>query len=229
MDRVSVSNGKSVLLVADDGPTGLSLLRGLESATIQVEWARSVSEVRTRAACEDLHTPAVVFLDVDLPDAADEELVSLVRESFPLAAVIALAGELSGEDAVRLLWQGVPYLNKPVSPLALAGLALRLTSPGLARGSWPPIGYAPALLAAKQRGAHLESILRSYVVDRVLSKQQQLILREYLNGKNDKQIALSFHCSEATVYEHWRRMARKAGGSQKSDVIADFHRFLGGD
>ena len=60
-------------------------------------------------------------------------------------------------------------------------------------------------------------------------QERKLILREYLNGKNDKEIALSCRCSEATIYEHWRRMARKAGGSQKGDVIADFHRFLAGD
>ena len=35
-------------------------------------------------------------------------------------------------------------------------------------------------------------------------------------------------CAEATVHEHWRRMARKAGGTLRSDVIADFHRFLAG-
>ena len=29
------------------------------------------------------------------------------------------------------------------------------------------------------------------------------------------------------MYEHWRRMARKAGGHNKGDSISDFHRFLG--
>jgi DNA-binding CsgD family transcriptional regulator len=72
-------------------------------------------------------------------------------------------------------------------------------------------------------------MVSSYSVGRVLSKQQLLILRMYLEGKNDKEIAQICGCSEATVYEHWRRMARKAGGSQKGDVISDFHRFLGSD
>jgi DNA-binding CsgD family transcriptional regulator len=63
----------------------------------------------------------------------------------------------------------------------------------------------------------------------VLSKQQRMILRMYLDGMSDKEIAQICRCSEATVYEHWRRMARKAGGSQKGDVISDFHRFLNSD
>jgi DNA-binding NarL/FixJ family response regulator len=228
MGRATSSTGKVVLLIVEDGPTGLSLFRALEM-TLEVEWARSAAEVNARAARTDLRAPKVVFIDLDLPDTEGDETLRTILVGFPLAAVIALAGSLGGEEAARLLWQGVPYLNKPVSPLALAGLALRLSSPARTRKSWPPTTYVPALLEAKHRGAHLESVFRSYSVDRTLSRQQQLILREYLSGKNDKEIALTCRCSEATIYEHWRRMARKAGGSQKSDVIADFHRFLAGD
>ena len=76
---------------------------------------------------------------------------------------------------------------------------------------------------------HLETVLTSYVTDRVLSDTQQRILRLYLDGANDKEIASSAGIAEATVYEHWRRMAKKVGGFHKCDVIADFHRYLGGD
>jgi len=228
MSRAASSTGKVVLLIVEEGPAGLSLFRALEM-TLEVEWARTAAELKERGARSDQRAPKVVFIDLDLPGIAGEDALRTVLVSFPLAAVIALAGNLSGEDAARLLWQGVPYLNKPVSPLALAGLALRLSAPARTRKSWPPTTYVPALLESKQRGAHLDSVFRSYSVIRVLSPQQQLILREYLNGKNDKEIAQTCRCAEATIYEHWRRMARKAGGSQKSDVIADFHRFLAGD
>jgi DNA-binding CsgD family transcriptional regulator len=69
-------------------------------------------------------------------------------------------------------------------------------------------------------------MVTEYAADRVLSKQQLTILRFYLDGRNDKEIAQLCGCSEATVYEHWRRMARKVGGAHKGDAIADFHRFL---
>lgn len=228
MARAASSTGKVVLLIVEEGSMGVALFRALEM-TLEVEWARSGAEVSARTARTDLRAPKVVFFDLDLPGAEGDETLRSILVSFPLAAVIALAGNLSGEEAARLLWQGVPYLNKPVSPLALAGLALRLSSPARTRKSWPPTTYVPALLEAKQRGAHLDSVFRSYSVDRTLSRQQQLILKEYLSGKNDKEIAQTCNCSEATIYEHWRRMARKAGGSQKSDVIADFHRFLAGN
>ncbi len=225
MGRTASASGKRVLLAVDEGPTGSSLLSALDIAAVETEWVRTIAELKTRAVRSDLPAPKVVFLDLELTESSADEIVLMVRGMFPQAQIIALAGPLSGEEAARLLWQGVPYLNKPVNAPALAGLALRLLSPGRARKSWPPTRYVPE---AKDRGAHFESIIRSYSTDRVLSRQQQLILREYLTGKNDKEIAESCRCSEATVYEHWRRMARKAGGSQKSDVIADFHRFLGG-
>ena len=69
-------------------------------------------------------------------------------------------------------------------------------------------------------------MVAAYATSRRLSKQQALILDLYLNGKTDKEIAELCTCSGATVYEHWRRMAKKSGGRQKSDLIADFHRYL---
>jgi DNA-binding NarL/FixJ family response regulator len=217
-----------VLLVVDDGPAGHSLLQALEAVTIQVEWARTVPELRRRAARDDLRMPEVVFLDLEMQDAAVDEVVPLVRGNFPLAAVVALADDLSGESAARLLCLDVASLNKPVSSVALAGLALRLSS-GPRSSSWRAAAPAAPLDGGDQRSAHLESIFHAYAAERGLSKQQRLILSLYLSGMNDKEIASSCRCSEATVYEHWRRMARKAGGSQKGDVIADFHRLLGGD
>jgi DNA-binding CsgD family transcriptional regulator len=76
---------------------------------------------------------------------------------------------------------------------------------------------------------HLESVLLSYAEYRAISDQQLIVLRLYLEGNRDREIADICDCSGATVYEHWRRMAKKAGGSLKCDVISDFHRFLGGN
>jgi DNA-binding CsgD family transcriptional regulator len=76
--------------------------------------------------------------------------------------------------------------------------------------------------------SHLEAVITSYAGRRGISDQQLMILKLYLEGKNDKEIALLCQCSTATVYEHWRRMAKKLGASLKHDVVADFHRFLSG-
>ncbi len=212
--------GDGVLLISVDGPAGRSLVSALEAATIQAEWLRSLDEIHSRAARADACTPALVFLDLELPDAAAEQLVPLVRTYFPTSTTIALAAELSGESAARLLSQGVPSLTKPISPLALTGLALRLS---LGAGAQR---FAVGTGITHAPGERLKSLVDIYAAERMLSKQQQMILRFYLDGRNDKAIAELCGCSEATVYEHWRRMARKVGGAHKGDAIADFHRFL---
>lgn len=221
MDVQAAAGG--VLLISVDGPAGRSLVSALEAATIQAEWARSLDELHSRAARADACTPALVFLDLELPDAAAEQLVPLVRTYFPTATTIALATELSGESAARLLSQGVPSLTKPVSPLALTGLALRLS---LGAGAAWSQRIAAGTGSAHAPGERLKSLVDAYAADRMLSKQQRMILQFYLDGRNDKAIAELCGCSEATVYEHWRRMARKVGGAHKGDAIADFHRFL---
>jgi DNA-binding NarL/FixJ family response regulator len=213
--------GGGVLLISVDGPAGLSLLGALEAATLQAEWLHSLDELHRRAARAD--APALVFLDLELPDAGAEQLVPLVRTYFPTATTIALAAELSGESAARLLSQGVPSLTKPISPLALTGLALRLS---LGTGAVWPQRFAVGTGSAHAPGERLKSLVDAYAAERMLSKQQRMILRFYLDGRNDKAIAELCRCSEATVYEHWRRMAKKVGGAHKGDAIADFHRFL---
>lgn len=72
----------------------------------------------------------------------------------------------------------------------------------------------------------LGDALGEYCAARSLSGRQRQVLELYLVGNNDKEIACSFNCSATTVYEHWRRMAKKANGVHKSDVVNDFHRFL---
>lgn len=202
-----------VVVVADDGPTGVALVEAMVSATIAVEWTRTLAELRERAA-RNASEPGFIVVDLELAGTSVDALLTLVLDSFPISTIVALAEDLTGDRGAKLLSQGVLSLPKPVSPDALAALALRML---LGRTESAPVGG---------RGSMLESLVALYSETRELSKQQQMILRLYLSGMNDKEIAESCRCSEATVYEHWRRMARKARGTQKSDAIADFHRFL---
>lgn len=216
------STAPSVLLIADGGPAGTSLLRAMEAATLAVEWAKSITELRARVARQDLRAPVLVVVDLELPDASVDALITLILDRFSLAQIVALAEDLTGERGARLLSQGVPSLTKPVSPAALAALALRFSlDPRPANSERAEEPEVPR--------RHLELVFDRYSTNRVLSKQQQQILRLYLSGMSDKEIAHTCKCSEATVYEHWRRMARKAGGIHKGDAIADFHRFLAVD
>jgi DNA-binding CsgD family transcriptional regulator len=109
----------------------------------------------------------------------------------------------------------LPSRQTPLEPSQLATMAAWLAS----GGDGLPVAQIP-------RSA-LDDALNIYCSMRGLSRRQRQVLELYLVGNNDKEIADSFGCSAATVYEHWRRMARKANGVHKSDAINDFHRFLG--
>jgi DNA-binding NarL/FixJ family response regulator len=196
-----------------------ALAEALDRTDVEPEIARSLSELEARAGREAMRSPDVVFLDLELCEGREDAIILFVRRSFPLASLVALAGDLDGEHAARLLTAGVPSLTKPVSAAALSGVAVCLCRAELANA-----GTGPA--AARQGTGRLDALLEAYAAERSLSPQQRLILRLHLAGNNDKEIASSCSCSEATVYEHWRRMARKAGGMHKGCVITDFHKFL---
>lgn len=215
-----------VLLAEHDAPLGHSVLHRLGKLDIVGEWVRSASELAAwaalyhrgpqldRARRREL-APSLVFLDWELPGAAVGEPLGVLQGLLPSATIVVLSEALSGDDAAMLLSRGVPSIHKPVHPFVLSTLALDLAT-------------EPAPGAAGTTATDFENMVASYAASRRLSKQQALILDLYLSGKSDKEIAELCACSGATVYEHWRRMARKSGGRQKSDLIADFHRYLRG-
>jgi DNA-binding NarL/FixJ family response regulator len=185
---------------------------------------------RTGIAAEFLNTPedcgidpgarTLAFVDLGTPNDRNTARLLAWRERLPQATWLALADGLDGQTVARLLAAGVTSIPKPIAPFVLAELAHSLvqrTQPA------PSPSVHPGF-----RTDDLTPALQAYSEFRALSGQQRLILGLYLGGSNDKAIAERCGCSEATVYEHWRRMAKKAGGTHKADAINDFHRFLAG-
>lgn len=129
----------------------------------------------------------------------------------------ALRSRLARADLPRpTLVMMLPSPEASVRPSELASVALRLMADA----------GAGAALGPQKPTFPLGDSLNDYCAARSLSGRQRQVLELYLIGNNDKEIASSFNCSATTVYEHWRRMARKANGVHKSDVVTDFHRFL---
>jgi len=109
----------------------------------------------------------------------------------------------------------LPSQQTSIEPSELASVVLRLTATDASRDG-----------DGDETTSALEQALNDYCSLRSLSPRQRQVLELYLIGDNDKEIACAFNCSATTVYEHWRRMAKKASGVHKSDVVNDFHRFL---
>lgn len=127
----------------------------------------------------------------------------------------ALRSRLGRADLPRpALVMLLPSPERAMRPSELARVALRLTMD------------AGGDLGAQKTAPALEDVLNDYCALRSLSRRQRQVLELYLIGNNDKEIAGAFNCSATTVYEYWRRMAKKANGAHKSCVVNDFHRFL---
>jgi DNA-binding CsgD family transcriptional regulator len=127
----------------------------------------------------------------------------------------ALRSRLGRTDLPRPAFVLVlPSRQQRLRPGELASVALRLAT------------EMGGDLGPQKSTSVLGDSLNDYCSMRSLSRRQRQVLELYLLGKHDKEIADSFRCSATTVYEHWRRMARKANGLHKSCVVNDFHRFL---
>jgi len=145
-------------------------------------------------------------------------VAALERATVPVEWVTttsALRSRLGRADLPRpALVMVLPSRETLIAPSELASVALRLTSD--VSGDVGP----------QKTTSPLEESLNDYCALRLLSGRQRQVLERYLIGNNDKEIASAFKCSATTVYEHWRRIARKAKGAHKTDAINDFHRFL---
>lgn len=209
-----------VLLIGLTTAAGDALEAALCRVRLEVSRARTAPELWTRLAHLGYEPPTLVFIDLTLPETLEDGFFGTLRRALPAASLVAVAERVEGERAARLLGLGVPSLSLPASADVLVDLALKLSFRG------PQAVLEPRTRADPSGIGELASALDAYAALRNLSGQQRAILRLYLAGNNDKAIAELCGCALATVYEHWRRMARKADASHKADVIADFHRFL---
>jgi DNA-binding CsgD family transcriptional regulator len=161
--------------------------------------------------------PSVLLFTEDEPTGRSY-VAALEKATIPVEWVTTateLRARLGRADLPRpALVLVLPSGQKWMRPSELAGVAQRLVAE-VDEDATPP----------KPASALGES-LNDYCSIRSLSRRQRQVLELYLVGNNDKEIADAFRCSATTVYEHWRRMAKKANGVHKSCVINDFHRFL---
>jgi DNA-binding NarL/FixJ family response regulator len=203
------------LVVGLAGPDGDRLERAFSRGRAEVERAKTLPEFRSRLAHVELDPPLVVYIDLTLLEGEPDEILFELQQALPPASWVGLAPSLESERAAHLLGLGLPSLSLPRDFGVLVQLAGRLSM------------LAPRAGATGSGVGELARAVRAYAVARCLSEKQRAILRLYLDGANDKAIAAACGCSVPTVYEHWRRMAKKAGAAHKGDAIADFHRFLG--
>ncbi len=123
----------ALILVVDDEPPIRRLLRGaLERAGYAVIEAGSAKEAMALLAARD---PAVVLLDLGLPDRDGIELIPLIRKRSSATILIVSARDATEEKVAALDLGAADYVTKPFDTEELlarvrAALRHRLTADG---------------------------------------------------------------------------------------------------
>lgn len=104
------------LLIVDDEPANLALLRQILSPLYPLVFARSGTEALAAAA---KHHPALILLDIEMPDMDGYTACRRLKEdpqteSIPVIFVTSLAE--TGDETAGFEAGAVDYLVKPVSP-----------------------------------------------------------------------------------------------------------------
>ncbi|MET0319416.1 MAG: HD domain-containing phosphohydrolase [Duganella sp.] len=141
---------RPVILIVDDEPANLAIMRDILGQLYQLVFARNGTE--TLAALKK-HAPAMVLLDVGLPDINGYALCADIKHADPTGRVQVIfitaytdpVHEAAGFDA-----GGVDYIAKPVSPrIVRARVANHLS---LVRAGLLAQSYRDAILMLGQAG-----------------------------------------------------------------------------
>jgi two-component system NarL family response regulator len=146
--------------------------------------------------------PDVTLMDLRLPDLSGTEAIRTIRAEFPQARIIALSTFAGDEEIHMALEAGaLGYLLKTVQPEELvdtirkAAAGERHVSPELA-----------ARLAARSPRAHL-------------SPRELDVLKLMIQGKRNREIAISLAITEGTVKIHVSNVLSKLGATDRTEAV----------
>jgi DNA-binding response OmpR family regulator len=111
------------VLIVDDEPNVVELVR----VTLEDQWVRVVEAFDGESALvkAELFAPALVLLDVQLPDLSGLEVCRRLRadDRFASTRIVMLTAAAQATDVARGLSAGANhYLTKPFSPVKLLSL-----------------------------------------------------------------------------------------------------------
>lgn len=109
---------RDVLIVEDDAPLRAELIAWFHARKMA---ARGCATVREALACLARRSPAILLVDVRLPDGSALELLRAVRSRTPTPLTLAMSGVATPGEAFALANLGVrAFLPKPFDARVLA-------------------------------------------------------------------------------------------------------------
>jgi two-component system NarL family response regulator len=196
------SDGPITVLIVDDHPVVLEGLKNIIEAEPDMAL---VGEARNGADAVDIFfrlRPAVVVMDLMLPDISGTEAIHQICSRSSNAQIIVLTSVAGDEDIYRAIEVGARgFLFKDMARRELAD-AIRAVFRG-------------RRFVSPQVGARLaENLPRPQLTLREIE-----VLQLVAGGMRNKEIAFQLSLSEATVNAHIKHILEKLGASDRTHAV----------
>lgn len=196
-----MSQPRRVLVVDDDAMMRDLLQRVLVKAGIMVQTYGSGNELLERA---DLHTPAVLLLDVKMPAMSGLDLQALLRQRGTVLPIVFLTGASTVTMAVTAMRDGaVDFIEKPFDS---AELVARLER-AYARHAERIVPQHP--VAGPEHRLRLAS----------LTPREREVMELMVSGRSSKAMARELGGSFRTIEIHRGRVMSKMEAASLADLV----------
>lgn len=198
----ATAGDRIAIVLADDHAVVRGALRALLEAQPDFDVVGEAGDIAGARAEVEAHRPAVLILDVNMPDGLAVDAVAALREAAPGTEVVLLTMERDPSLARRALDAGARgYLFKDAAHLELIE-AVRAAAAGREH-------VAAAVAAGLQGGGEEDS---------ALSPRETEVLRLVALGHTNREIAEQLDLSIRTVETHRAHIQQKLGLSSRPDL-----------
>lgn len=204
------------LVVADDQAVIREAVAAMLDMMDGVEVvARAVNGAEAIAAVER-ERPAVVLMDLRMPEVDGIEATRTITERFPEVAVLVLTTFDDEESIVAALGAGARgYLTKDAG---IDDIARAARSAAAGQSVLDP-AVQSRLVAAAQRGAPETPLVASSAPPADLTAREAEVLGLIAEGLSNKEIAARLFIGEATVKTHINNLFAKAGLRDRAHAV----------
>lgn len=193
------------ILIVDDHPVVRDGIRGMFTGDPEFEVVAEAGDGREAVAKASSLRPAVVLMDLRMPEVDGVAATATIMETAPCAVLILTTYDTESEVLLAIEAGAIGYLLKDVSREELVR-AVRAAAAGESVLS-PPI-------ARRLMGNVRETSRQS------LSDREVEILREVAGGSTNREIAEHLFISEATVKTHLMHIYEKLGVNDRASAVA---------